>query len=165
MTGRSSHDQPGDVRFENAPAPNGPTLTFIGHVRSAHADTATAPKNPARARERGEAATLVIDTPFRPGLFGLAGFSHLIVLGWLHQSRRDLIQIKRPGNVDSTGVFALRSPVRPNPISVAVARILSIDAETGVVAIDAIDLLDGTPIVDLKPYRPGVDAVPEAVVP
>ena len=177
----------GDVLLERAPAPNGPMLTFIGHVRSAHADTATAPKNPAKARERGDAATLVIDPPYRPGLVGLAAYSHVIVLGWLHQARRDVIQITRPAlsapsvaqsqparapSVAQSqpapapkGVFALRSPVRPNPISVSVARILSVDIATGEVVIDAIDLLDGTPIVDVKPYRPGIDAVPDAVVP
>ena len=183
MKVRSDNDRPGDVRLEAAPAPDGPTLSFIGRVHSAHADTATAPKNPAMARERGGAATLVIDPPYRPGLVGLAAYSHVIVLGWLHQAPRDIIQITRPAlsapsvarRVEDappappqpapTGVFALRSPVRPNPISLSVARILSVDVAAGQIAIDAIDLIDGTPIVDIKPYRPGVDAVPDAVVP
>lgn len=176
--------RPGDVLI----APHGanletlPALTVVGRVHSGHATTIDAPKNPADARSKALANTatawLEIDTAFRPGLVGLAAYSHIIVLGWLHQARRDLIQITRPKDgepaatdgtgqpkVQATGVFALRSPVRPNPVSVSVARILAIDVAAGRIDIDAIDLLDGTPIVDLKPYRPGIDAVPHAVVP
>ena len=159
--------RPGDVPIEGAPAHSDDTatLTFIGRVRSAHATTQDAPKNPTKAREHGAPASLEIEAPYRPGLQGLAAYSHLIVLGWLHQARRDLIQITRPSDLGSKGVFALRSPVRPNPISLSVARIVSVDIATGRIEIDAIDLLDGTPIVDIKPYRPGIDAVPDAVVP
>ena len=170
--------RPGDVQIETTPSRSDAILTFIGRVRSGHATRETAPKNPTKARERGAPASLEIDAPYRPGLEGLAAFSHVLVLGWLHQARRDLIQITRPtgaapGAPDATGqpkagpkgVFALRSPVRPNPISLSVARILSVDIAAGRIEIDAIDLVDGTPLVDLKPYRPGIDAVPDAVVP
>ena len=181
--------RPGDVPITPHAAPGGEArLTFIGRVHSVHATTVTAPKNPAKARAQGSPATLAIYAPFRPGLAGLAAFSHVIVLGWLHEARRDLIQITRPSELapdapvgpagsglafgktgqlkaQATGVFALRSPVRPNPISVSVARILSVDMATGLIEIDAIDLLDGTPLVDLKSYRPGIDAIPDAVVP
>ena len=70
---------------------------------------------------------------------------------------------QQPRHVDSSrGIFSLRSPNRPNPISVAVARILGIDADAGIVEIDAIDCLDGTPLVDLKPYYASTDSVPDA---
>ena len=158
--------RPGDVALppDAAAGNQAMSLTVIGHVRSAHATTANAPKNPAKARAMGTPAWLEIDAPFRPGLVGLAAFSHVIVLGWLHEARRDLIQITRPADSIPKGVFSLRSPVRPNPISVSVARLLSVDVGHGLVEIDAIDLIDGTPLVDLKPYRPGIDAVPDAVV-
>ena len=170
--------RPGDVLLEAAPARSDASLIFIGRVHSTHASMDTAPKNPSKAREQGRPAWLEIDALYRPGLQGLAGFSHIIVLGWLHQARRDLIQITRPINPapdapDGTGqpeaqlkgVFSLRSPVRPNPISLSVARILSVNIATGRIEIDAIDLVEGTPLVDIKPYRPGIDAVPDAVVP
>ena len=171
--------RPGDVPIPPHAATAGEVrLTFIGRVHSAHATTSTAPKNPAKARAQGSPARLAIYAPFRPGLAGLAAFSHVIVLGWLHEARRDLIQITRPSGAvphapvgtgkpkaQASGVFALRSPVRPNPISVSVARLLSVDMAIGLIEIDAIDLLDGTPLVDLKPYRPGIDAIPDAVVP
>ncbi len=162
--------RPGDVQIapDAASAEILPGLTVIGRVHSGHATTDDAPKNPAAARSQAQAnrtsAWLEIDAPFRPGLVGLSAFSHIIVLGWLHQARRDLIQITRPKNGKPKGVFALRSPVRPNPISISVARIHAVDVTTGRIDIDATDLLDGTPVVDLKPYRPGIDAIPDAVV-
>jgi tRNA-Thr(GGU) m(6)t(6)A37 methyltransferase TsaA len=160
-------DRPGDVRLP----PGGDagrrtvTLTVIGVVRSANRRDETAPKNPTEARSRGEPADLLVDEPYRPGLVGLEDYSHLIVLAWLDAARRDLIQITRPSSPKPRGVFALRSPVRPNPIALSVARILAVDAVAGRVRIDAIDLIDGTPILDIKPYRPGIDAIPDAVVP
>jgi tRNA (adenine37-N6)-methyltransferase len=63
------------------------------------------------------------------------------------------------------GTFSLRSPARPNPIALSVVRILKVDADTGRIDIDAIDCHDGTPLVDIKPYRPGIDAVPDATTP
>ena len=58
-----------------------------------------------------------------------------------------------------SGVFALRSPARPNPIGLHVARLVSIDVEAGLLALDAIDALDGTPVIDLKPYFASIDSV------
>ena len=162
--------RPGDVLIavQAAQPETLPALTVIGHVHSVHVTTDDAPKNTAeartKAREHAASAWLEIEAPYRPGLAGLAAYSHIIVLGWLHQARRDLVQITRPADRESKGVFSLRSPVRPNPISVSVVRMHAVDIATGRIDIDAIDLLDGTPIVDLKPYRPGIDAIPDAVV-
>ncbi len=160
-------DRPGDVHVVGAPdaALPGAGLVFIGHVRTANPDIAATPKNPTKARAAGGRSLIEIAPPFRLGLEGLAAYSHVIVLCWLHAARRDLIQITRPADARPKGVFALRSPVRPNPISLSVVRIITVDVAAGTIETDAIDLLDGTPIVDLKPYRPGIDAIPDAVVP
>lgn len=139
-------------------------LVFIGLVRSAWTAHSAAPKNPTRARETGAGARLEIAPPYRAGLAGLAAYSHVIVLGWLDQARRDLVTLHPKHVAEPTGVFALRSPIRPNPIGLSVARILAVDAAAGIVTLDAIDFLDGTPLIDLKPYRPGIDSVPDAVV-
>jgi tRNA-Thr(GGU) m(6)t(6)A37 methyltransferase TsaA len=159
--------RPGDVLLpEGARRPRTDAqLTFVGVMRSTPETQQSAPKNIGDARNRRRPGTIEVAPEFRQGLAGLAGYSHIVVLGFLHEARRDLIQITRPGAEAPTGVFALRSPVRPNPISLSVVRLLSVDIERGLVEVDAIDLLDGTPIVDIKPYRPGVDAVPDAVVP
>ncbi|MEZ5816250.1 MAG: tRNA (N6-threonylcarbamoyladenosine(37)-N6)-methyltransferase TrmO [Hyphomicrobiaceae bacterium] len=139
-------------------------LVFIGRVRSPWTKDAPRPKNPREAREQGGGARLEIAPPYRPALLGLDRFSHVVVLAWLDAARRDALVIHPPHTDKPRGIFALRSPVRPNPIGLTVARILRVDAETGTIEIDAIDFLDGTPLVDVKPYRPGIDAVPDAVV-
>jgi tRNA-Thr(GGU) m(6)t(6)A37 methyltransferase TsaA len=139
-------------------------LVFIGRIRSAWTKDAPRPKNPREARERGGMARLEIDSPFRPGLLGLEGYSHIIVLAWLHEAERTPIVIHPPHSEAARGVFALRSPVRPNPIGLTVARLVRVDAQAGIIEIDAIDFLDGTPLIDVKPYRPGIDAMPDASV-
>jgi tRNA-Thr(GGU) m(6)t(6)A37 methyltransferase TsaA len=165
-TGSGGPRRPGELTlpFDPAEAPGEAHLVFIGRVRSVWTKDAPRPRNPTEARERGGAARLEIDAPFRPALAGLARYSHVVVLAWLHQARRDLLVIRPPHAEAPRGVFAFRSPVRPNPIGLTVARILRVDQDAGIVEIDAIDFLDGTPLVDVKPYRPGIDAVPDAVV-
>jgi len=166
MTRDAAEPHPGEVLLpiDPADADGDAHLVFIGRIRSPWSKDAPPPKNPNEARERGGHARLEIDALFRPALLGLERFSHLIVLAWLHQSRRDALVINPPHADAPRGVFALRSPVRPNPIGLSVARILRVDTTTGTVEIDAIDVLDGTPLVDIKPYRPGIDAIPDAVV-
>ncbi|MCG6115440.1 MAG: tRNA (N6-threonylcarbamoyladenosine(37)-N6)-methyltransferase TrmO [Mesorhizobium sp.] len=138
-------------------------IVFIGQVRSAWRERANCPKNMAAARETGQAASLHVDEPYRPGLIGLERASHAIVLTWLDRSARNLIMQKpRHANAPS-GVFALRSPARPNPIGLHICRILSVDHEKGVVELDAVDVLDETPLVDIKPYFASTDSIPDAV--
>jgi tRNA (Thr-GGU) A37 N-methylase len=62
-------------------------------------------------------------------------------------------------------VFSLRSPLRPNPIGVGVVRLLACNVDTGVLQLDAMDCLDGTPLLDIKPYLPSVDAMTDAITP
>lgn len=158
--------RPGEQQLATDPAsaPGDAHLVFIGNVRSAWRKGEGVPRNPSEARSAGEPATLCIDVPYRPGLTGLAGFSHIIVLAWLDRARRDLITLHPKHVAAPTGVFSLRAPIRPNPIGLSVARIVSVDVAEGIVTVDAIDFLDGTPIIDLKPYRPGIDSIPGAVV-
>lgn len=159
-------DRPGDVRIKGdvAPAADAPRLVFIGRVRTGNADAKATPKNPAKARARGGSSLIELDEPFRPGLAGLERYSHVIVLCWLDQARRDLIQITRPADPAPKGVFALRAPVRPNPISLSTVKLIAVDTTKGMIEVDALDLIDGTPVIDIKPYRPGIDAIPDAVV-
>jgi tRNA-Thr(GGU) m(6)t(6)A37 methyltransferase TsaA len=144
------------------PAGEEPRLVFIGRVRTPWKTLAECPKNMRLARERCASATLEIAPEWRPGLEGLETFSHLIVLTWLHRGRRDLI-VQQPRHLKTPrGVFALRSPLRPNPIGVAIAKVLALDRAGGLVRVDAMDCLDGTPLLDLKPYFPSTDSFPAA---
>lgn len=138
-------------------------VTFIGKVESPWAERSACPKNMAAAREAGQPARLLIDEAYRPGLMGLERASHAIALTWLDRSARNLI-VQKPRHAEcASGVFSLRSPARPNPIGLHVCRILAIDHRNGVVELDGIDVLDGTPLVDIKPYFASTDSIPDAV--
>ena len=110
---------------------------------------------------------LEIDAAYRPALTALEGFSHINVLWWCHHfddpTFREMTVSDKPykKGPDAVGIFATRSPVRPNPIAITAVPVISIDAETGIVRIGYIDADDGTPIVDLKPYLPAVDRIRE----
>ncbi|MFU0503064.1 tRNA (N6-threonylcarbamoyladenosine(37)-N6)-methyltransferase TrmO [Pseudaminobacter sp. NGMCC 1.201702] len=142
-------------------APDG-HVVFIGRIRSAWATRETCPKNMRQAREKGGEATIEIDEPYRPGLLGLAEVTHVVVLTWLDRASRNLI-VQKPRHAEKAkGVFALRSPIRPNPVGLHIARLISLDMDEGRLVLDAIDVLDGTPVIDLKPYIARVDAFADA---
>lgn len=136
-------------------------VVFIGRLRTPW-EPGNCPKNLRAAREAGGGGRIEIDTPWRAGLEGLAPGMALVVLYWLGGARRDLI-VQAPRHRESpTGVFALRSPVRPNPIGLAVVRCTGLDAVAGVVEVDALDAFDGTPLLDVKPWIASVDLPPGA---
>ncbi len=151
--------RPGERRLATDPAtlPSDAGVIFIGHVRSPWSERSQCPKNMTEARERGLPAEVVIDPAYREGLEGVARFEAVVLLTWFASAPRDII-VQAPRHVDKPrGVFALRSPARPNPIGLHVARLLGVDEKAGTLSIEAIDVLDGTPLIDLKPWRPGTD--------
>ncbi|MEZ5798135.1 MAG: TrmO family methyltransferase [Paracoccaceae bacterium] len=135
------------------------TLCFIGRIRSPW-QRGDCPKNLREARERGGVFAVEIDPPFRPGLAGLAAGDPVILTYWTGQARRDLIVQSPAHRPAPTGVFALRSPARPNPLALAVTRITALDPATGAIGIEAIDAFDGTPLLDIKPWLASVDQPP-----
>lgn len=135
------------------------SLYFIGHIRTPWRCREDCPKNP---RETEAACTIVVDPRWVEGLQGLDTVSHVVVLYWMDRARRDLVVQAPQHYAGRRGTFALRSPVRPNPIAVSVARLLGIRGnELSVVGLDCID---GTPLLDLKPYFASTDSVPGASV-
>lgn len=151
--------RPGERRLDFQPgsARSDATVMFIGTIHSPWKDRADCPKNMRLARERGEAASLTIDPAFRAGLMGLMPEMGLILLSWLHHAPRDLI-VQRPRHSERpSGTFALRSPARPNPVGLHVVQLMSIDADAGKLVVDAIDVLDGTPLIDMKPWLATTD--------
>ncbi|MFN3549122.1 MAG: tRNA (N6-threonylcarbamoyladenosine(37)-N6)-methyltransferase TrmO [Mesorhizobium sp.] len=154
-----------ELPFDPGAATPDAGIVFVGRVRSPWTERADCPKNMATARERGQPASVEIAEAYRAGLDGLAGFSHVVILTWLDRSDRNLIVQFPRHATEPRGTFSLRSPARPNPIGLHVARILSVDVASGIVAIDAIDVLDETPVVDLKPYYASIDAFPDATRP
>lgn len=136
-------------------------LAFIGRIRSPWGP-GDCPHNLAEARARGGWARVELRPEYVPGLEGLAAGDAVLVLYWLGSRRRDLIRQSPRHDPGTRGVFALRSPVRPNPVGVATAVIRALDPVTGSVELDAIDCFDDTPLIDIKPWRSGVDVPPGA---
>lgn len=116
--------RPGEIALDFDPAGRGQAaLCFIGRIASPWS-RGDCPKNLREARDRGGAFALQIDAPFRPGLQGLAARDRIILLYWTGGARRDLIVQTPARRPAPTGVFALRSPARPNPVALAVVTIL-----------------------------------------
>jgi tRNA-Thr(GGU) m(6)t(6)A37 methyltransferase TsaA len=135
------------------------SLYFIGRIRTPWRRREECPKN---ARESDAVCTVVLDPRWVGGLKGLETASHVILLYWMDQARRDLVLQAPRHYAEQRGTFALRSPVRPNPIALSVARLVGIDGNT--LSIVGIDCLDNTPLVDIKPYFASTDSVPDASV-
>ena len=147
------------LSFDPAKTANDGSVIFIGRIRTDWTERRECPKNLVQARERGKCAIVEVDLPYRQGLAGLENFSHAYILYWMHAARRDLIMQKPRHKDQPTGTFALRSPVRPNPIALAVVKVLNVDILRGIVEIDAIDCLDETPLLDIKPWIASIDSV------
>ncbi len=117
----------------------------------------------------GGEPVLEIDPEHADALTGLADFSHVWVFYWFDRNdtpeKRRVLKVHPRGNAKNplTGVFATRSPVRPNLIALTLCKVVSVEGNR--VRIDKIDALPGSPIVDLKPYIPGIDSKPNATVP
>jgi len=134
-------------------------LYFIGRIRTPWTRREDCPKN---ARESEAVCGIEVDERWADALTDVETCSHLFVLYWMDRARRDLVlqvprDYRRP-----RGTFALRSPVRPNPIAASVVRL--IERKGRVLSVAGLDCLDGTPLLDLKPYFASTDAVPDAVV-
>ena len=121
-------------------------------------------------RNSGDIFSVEIAASYRPALKQLDQFSHVIVLWWADQcdneQSRSLLQT-RPFYAEEhlTGVFACRAEYRPNPLGSTVCKILGVDEEAGLVRLEYIDAVDGTPVVDLKAYFPVSDRVKSARIP
>jgi tRNA-Thr(GGU) m(6)t(6)A37 methyltransferase TsaA len=102
--------------------------------------------------------TIEIDAAYAGGVGDLDGFSHLHVVTHLHLSRRGALVVQPFLDDTPRGVFATRSPRHPNPIGLTVVRLDRVDGTS--LHVTGLDLLDGTPVLDLKPYVPAFDSVP-----
>ena len=108
---------------------------------------------------------------YAPALAGLEGFSHVIVIWWCHLLDSDEYRavvsagkpyVKGPGGL---GIFATRSPVRPNPIAFSPIFVSGLDVDKGVIETPYLDAEDGSPVLDIKPYTPSIDRVRDAMTP
>jgi len=126
----------------------------VGFVRSPFTETAQIPKG--LGAEHATEGVLEILPELEPGLLDIEGFSHLIVIWVFHESKGYELSGKPPTDDRPHGVFATRSPRRPNPIGLTVVELLRRDGAR--LHVRGLDMLDKTPILDVKPYLSSVPA-------
>ena len=119
---------------------------FIGLIRTPWKTRADCPR---RGDHGGPACTIEIAPRWRDALVGLEGRKLLQILYFMHQARRDLV-LQTPRGRQPLGTFALRSPVRPNPIASSIVRLEAI--EDCALLVRGLDCMDGTPLIDVKPH-------------
>lgn len=122
----------------------------VGVVRSPYAGAACSPPP---GSGLGFQAEIEIFSPYMEALLRLEENSHLWILAWFHQARRNILSTV-PGRIDASlpkfGVFALRSPVRPNPVGLSLVHLDKVDGNK--LQVTGLDAIDGTPVIDIKPY-------------
>jgi tRNA (adenine37-N6)-methyltransferase len=122
---------------------------FIGTIHTPWRIRRECPK---RGSLDGPICTIVVDERWQSALTDLDGYRRIQVLYWMHHARRDLV-LQTPFGKETTGTFALRSPVRPNPIASSIVELVAIDG--AILQVRGLDCLDGTPLLDLKPEHTG----------
>jgi len=123
-------------------------LIFIGRIRTPWTTRMDCPR---QGRLDGPTCRIEIFEPWAEALKGVEDFARLEVLYWLHRSRRDLVLQSSRDDGMTRGTFALRSPVRPNPIGTSLVELIRIEGLT--LYVRGLDCLDGTPLIDIKPDR------------
>lgn len=144
--------RPGEIEIE-LPDQFDAGLYFIGTIRTPWKTRAECPKNPREAK--GAVCTVELDPRYRAALAGIEKLSHVVVVYFMDRARRDLV-VQVPRHLgEPRGTFALRSPARPNPIALSVVPLVRADGTR--LTVTGLDCLDGTPLLDLKPYIATVD--------
>lgn len=135
-------------------------FTPIGYTRTSYNQQTD---TPVQARYGSTEARIVIKPEYREGLDDLDGFQRIWLLSWLHQSTGYRMKVIPHSDTVERGLFSTRAPHRPNQIGLSLLEIVSIDRTEGVITAKGIDLLDGTPVLDIKPYIPSIDAFPDSI--
>jgi len=148
------NDEPNDSELRagevavDLPAATDAGVYFIGTIRTPWRVRSDCPK---RGSPDGPLCSIVVDERWREALTDIALHKRIQVLYWMHRARRDLVLQTPFRTLQTTGSFALRSPVRPNPIASSVVDLVAVDGTT--LQVRGLDCLDGTPLIDLKPER------------
>ena len=134
------------------------TFFSLGTIHSPFHDIAGMPIQPNGAR--GIRGTVEVADQFAEGLKDLEGFARIILIYSFHKCTGHELHVKPFLDPSPRGIFATRSPRRPNAIGLSVVRLLSINGST--LSVEDVDILDGTPLLDIKPYVPAFDAYPDS---
>ena len=129
-------------------------LAAIGVIHSPHKRAAGTPVQAALAS--GVAGTVEVFPDFTAGLRDLDGFERIWLVYWFDRARAVELTVKPYLDTHERGLFATRAPARPNPIGMSAVRLVQV--EGNMLHFEGVDMLDGTPLLDIKPYVPGFDA-------
>lgn len=129
------------------------TFTPIGIIRTPFADLEGMPIQPTGARDAN--GTILLESQYEAGLRDLDGFSHIILIYHFHLSKGYRLTVKPFLDTVERGLFATRAPRRPNPIGLSIVRLVRIQGPT--LHVQGVDVVDGTPLLDIKPWVPGFD--------
>lgn len=131
------------------------TYTFksIGSIQTPFKSIANMPIQPAGAK--GVEGKIILEKEYIPGLKGLEGFSHIILLYYFHEGKEQHLQIKPFMDDNLQGIFATRAPKRPNAIGLSIVKLLSI--EGNILHVKEVDMLNHTPLLDIKPFFKNFD--------
>lgn len=147
-------------RARELPMPPTFTLRPIGIINTPWRTAADCPRNGRQPNPAPE-CTVQVFPEFAPGLQSLDGFTHLILLYWLHETQQEQLTFVPPFDSQPRGIFATRGPRRPNPIGLSVVAFGGMRG-TGTFQARYLDCVDGTPLLDIKPYLPTTDSEPQA---
>lgn len=125
------------------------TYTPIGIIHSSFKELSSIPRQPEMGR--GIEGMIEILPEYAEGLKHIEKFKYLTLVYHLHKSKKYELKIKRPGEQEYRGIFSTRSPKRPNSIGISVVRLLRV--ENTKIFIQDLDILDGTPLLDIKPFK------------
>jgi len=120
-----------------------------------HTPYKTPEECPCQACKSELIAEIEVFKEYEGGLKDIEGFSHLIVLYWLHKSKGYSSLVRTPWDTELHGLFTTRSPHRPNPIGISIVRL--IERKGNILGVKGVDAIDGTPLIDIKPYVPEFD--------
>lgn len=147
MANDASGLRPGELAVD-LPEPGDARLRYIGRIRTPWARREDCPR---QGKPDGPDCFVEIFEPWAAALSGIEDYERIDLLYWLDRSRRDLVLQSPKHNGRTTGTFALRSPVRPNPIGLAKVVLVAVKGST--LRVRGLDCLDGTPLIDVKPDR------------
>jgi len=139
-----------------------PIAMNLKQIGIIHSPFKTKAEAPFQGRHSNEVCEVEVFEEFLPGLTDVEGCTHLILLYWLDRADRKMLKAFPPYDGKEHGVFSTRSPNRPNPIGIGIVELLGI--EEGRLRVRGLDAMEGSPLVDIKPYFSEVDSIPNATV-
>ena len=129
-------------------------LNQIGVIKSPYKKRASIPR---QGRLSEETSEIIVFEEYTDGLESIDRYEYLLVFYWLDKAERDRLKATPPGDSKERGVFSIRSPARPNPIALCLVKILKIEGNS--IFVKWLDALDGSPLLDIKPFVKGIDCV------